>query len=43
MEELQINLDEQLEYYNHERTHQGKMCCERAPVEALLDGQSIWA
>jgi hypothetical protein len=30
-------------YYNNERTHQGKMCCGRTPLDALLDGKSIWA
>jgi len=43
MEELQKDLDEWMKYYNNERTHQGKMCCGRTPLETLLDGQSIWA
>ncbi|PXW78326.1 winged helix-turn helix protein, partial [Nitrosomonas sp. Nm84] len=38
MEELQKDLDEWMEYYNNERTHQGKMCCGRTPLETLLDG-----
>jgi transposase InsO family protein len=42
MEELQKDLDEWMEYYNNERTHQGKMCCGRTPQETLLDGKSIW-
>ena len=42
MEELQKDLDEWLEYYNYERTHQGKMCCGRTPIETLEDGKSIW-
>lgn len=29
--------------YNNERTHQGKMCCGRTPMETLLDGKRIWA
>lgn len=29
MEKLQKNLDEWMEYYNNDRTHQGKMCCGR--------------
>lgn len=41
MEELQKDLDEWLEYYNNERTHQGKMCCGRTPIETLEDGKSI--
>ena len=40
---LQKDLDEWMEYYNNERTHQGKMCCGRTPIETLLDGKSIWA
>ncbi|MWQ33801.1 hypothetical protein GFL08_11100 [Glaesserella parasuis] len=32
-----------LMYYNHHRTHQGKMCCGRTPMETLLDGKRIWA
>jgi len=43
LEELQKDLDEWMEYYNNERTHQGKKCCGRTPRETLLDGQSIWA
>lgn len=42
IEELQNDLDEWLDYYNTERTHQGKMCCGRTPMETLLDGKSIW-
>lgn len=41
-EELQKDLDEWLEYYNNERTHQGKMCCGRTPIETLEDGKSLW-
>ncbi|MCL9784005.1 IS481 family transposase, partial [Vibrio sp. S4M6] len=29
LEELQKDLDEWLDYYNNERTHQGKICCGR--------------
>ena len=43
MEELQKDLDVWIEYYNNERTHQGKMCCGRTPMETLLDGKTIWA
>lgn len=42
MEELQKDLDEWMEYYNNVRTHQGKKCCGRTPIETLLDGKSIW-
>jgi hypothetical protein len=43
IEELQKDLDEWIDYYNNERTHQGKMCNGRTPMETLLDGKSIWA
>lgn len=43
LEELQKDLDEWIDYYNNERTHQGKMCNGRTPMETLLDGKSIWA
>ncbi|MEN2866698.1 IS481 family transposase [Mannheimia haemolytica] len=39
---LQADLDEWLMYYNHHRTHQGKMCCGRTPMATLLDGKRIW-
>ena len=42
VEELQVDLDEWLNYYNTERTHQGKKCCGRTPMETLQDGKSIW-
>lgn len=43
LDELQKDLDDWLVYYNHERTHQGKICCGRTPMETLLDGKKIWA
>lgn len=42
IEELQKSLDEWLQYYNYERTHQGKMCNGRTPIETLVDGKKIW-
>lgn len=42
IDDLQKDLDEWMEYYNHRRTHQGKMCCGRTPMQTLLDGKSIW-
>lgn len=42
LEEVQADLDEWLDYYNNERTHQGKKCCGRTPLETLIDGKSIW-
>ncbi len=42
LETLQFDLDLWLEEYNHDRTHQGKMCCGRTPMETLEDGKQIW-
>jgi transposase InsO family protein len=42
MEELQIDLDYWLQEYNLNRTHQGKMCCGRTPMQTFLDGISKW-
>jgi hypothetical protein len=39
---LQKDLDEWLDYYNNQRTHQGKMCCGRIPMATLQDGKTIW-
>lgn len=43
LETLQTDLDEWVLYYNHHRTHQGKMCCGRTAMETFLDGKRIWA
>ena len=40
--ELQKDLDEWLVYYNNDRTHQGKMCNGRTPMDTLLDGKQVW-
>jgi transposase InsO family protein len=42
LDELQKDLDDWLYDYNHQRTHQGKMCCGRTPMQTLLDGKKIW-
>lgn len=42
LEGLQEDLDVWIDYYNNERTHQGKMCCGRTPMETLEYGKSIW-
>lgn len=41
IEELQMDLDEWISDYNKNRTHQGKMCCGRTPMETFLDGMKI--
>ncbi len=42
IEELKTDLDQWLIKYNTQRTHQGKMCCGRTPMETLIDGKVIW-
>ena len=42
IDELQTDLDEWLSYYNNARTHQGKMCCGRTPMQTLIDGKEAW-
>lgn len=42
LEALQADLDEWIQGYNNERTHQGKMCCGRTPMATLEDGKQIW-
>jgi transposase InsO family protein len=41
MEALQEDLDAWVDSYNHERTHQGKMCCGRTPMATFEDGKRI--
>jgi transposase InsO family protein len=41
IEDLQRDLDVWLKWYNEERTHQGKMCCGRTPMQTLIDGKEI--
>jgi len=41
LDSLQSDLDQWIEYYNNERTHQGKMCCGRTPMVTLEEGKSI--
>ena len=42
IEELQVDLNEWINFYNQERTHQGKMCCGRTPFETMIEGKKIW-
>ena len=42
IEELQYDLDDWMAYYTSARTHQGKMCCGRTPIQTLIDGREIW-
>ncbi|QSA98327.1 IS481 family transposase [Methylococcus sp. EFPC2] len=42
MDELQADLDAWIDHYNQERTHQGKMCCGRTPLQTLHAGKEVW-
>ena len=42
IEQLQTDLDEWIDFYNTERTHQGKICCGRTPFETMAEGKEIW-
>lgn len=42
IEELQKDLDGWIFKYNNERTHQGKVCEGRTPMQTLLDGREVW-
>lgn len=42
LDDLQADLDAWIESYNHERSHQGKMCCGRTPMQTLRDGREQW-
>jgi transposase InsO family protein len=42
IEELQVDLDHWITYYNHDRTHQGKMCNGRTPMQTMLDAKELY-
>jgi len=39
---LQKDLDEWIDHYNNEHTHQGNICEGRMPMQTLEDGKAIW-
>ena len=41
MEVMQTDLDSWIEYHNNGRTHPGKMCCGRTPIERFEEGKLI--
>ena len=41
LEDLQVDLDDWLRQYNEERTHQGKHCNGRTPLQTLMDAMHI--
>ena len=42
LEELQKDLDEWMYKYNNQRTHQGKMCNGRTPIQTLIETKCLW-
>ena len=42
LQELQADLDSWIDCYNRQRTHQGKMCCGRTPLQTLITGKEVW-
>lgn len=42
IDQLQKHLDLWIDHYNNERTHQGKVCEGRTPMQALDSGKEIW-
>jgi transposase InsO family protein len=43
LETLQTDLDEYINHYNNERTHQGKRCQGRTPMQTFIDGKKYFA
>jgi len=43
LEVLQTDLDAYINHDNHERTHQGKRCQGRAPMQTFIDGKQYFA
>ena len=41
-DEFQKHLDPRIMKYNEQRTHRGKMCCGRTPIETFGAGMAIW-
>jgi transposase InsO family protein len=41
-EELQSDLDQWIAYYNQHRTHQGKMCNGRTPMQTMLEAKEVY-
>ena len=41
LEELQLDLDAWLYYYNHERSHSGKYCYGKTPMQTFRDSKQI--
>ena len=42
LEDLPADRNAWVDVYNNERSHQGKMCCGRTPMQTLQDGCELW-
>ena len=42
IETLQLDLDEYIQRYNNERTHQGKRCQGRTPMQTFIEGKKLF-
>lgn len=42
VEEIQPDLDEFMEYYNNQRTKQGRYCQGRTPIQTFEDGKELY-
>jgi hypothetical protein len=42
IEEMQKDLDDNMNYYNNDRTNQGKRCQGRTPFETFLEGKVFY-
>jgi hypothetical protein len=41
VEELQADLDERMRHYNEARTHQGRWCFGKTPMQTFLDSRTL--
>lgn len=42
LDDLQADLHACVNTYNNDRSHQGKMCCGRTPMQTLREGCELW-
>lgn len=42
LNDLQADLDVWVNVFNNDRSHQGKMCCGKNPMQTLRDGRELW-
>jgi len=43
LETLQTDLDQYMNEYNNERTHQGKRCKGRTPMDTFIEGKHLYS